>query len=163
MTAPFGIALGSTPSHSNVVYTAVFTNIPKSHPKFPLVVGRWAPGAGLCQITGYSRWYEAGPYSLAIRSEFENIKLQIESIYGDFIDSEYSHLSASCLDQLELVNLPASTDVISSVAWTADSGADLPSDIDHIELTIQSMSDTESRFCLTYSSFDHDLSLGDVL
>lgn len=163
MTAPFGIALGSTPSDSNVIYTAVFTSIPKSHPKFPLVVGCWTPVSGLCEITGYSRWYEAGPYSLAIHSEFENIKFQLQSIYGECIDEETCHFSASCLDQVELATLPASTEVISSVAWTAEGGANLPSDLDHIVLMIQAMSDTEARICLTYAAFHQGLSLGDVL
>lgn len=163
MTAPFGIALGSTPNDSNVVYTVVFSSIPKSHPKFPLVLGRWTPGTGLCEITGYSRWYESGPYTLAMRSEFENIKNNLTMIYGDYSEADDCHLAGACLNHLETMNLPGEIEFIRCIEWSADSGAELPDDLDHILLMIQATSDTDARICLTYASVREDLSLGDVL
>lgn len=163
MTAPFGIALGSTPSASEAVYTVIFTNTPKFHPRFPVVVGQWTPESGLCQINGYTHWSDAGPYSLSIQSEYKFIKEQIAARYGDYVDMHDCAFPAARLDLFESASLPASTEIITGAAWHVDTGAQMPSDLEHIMLTIQALSDYEARICLTYAAFRDDLALSDML
>jgi hypothetical protein len=163
MTAPFGIALGSTPNNTDGIYTVVFTKVPKSHPKFPVIIGYWTPEKGLSEINGYSKWFDSGWCSLALNSEYENIKDQLARRYGAYTDVHDCAFAASQLSRFELACLPASVEVITGVIWRSDAGADLPSDLDHIMLIVQAMIDGEARICLSYASYREDISLGDVL
>ncbi len=163
MTAPFGIALGSTPNAWSSTYAVAFNSIPKLHPKFPIVLGRWSPNCGLWKVIGYSHIYGNGPEGLDIRSDFANVTRELEQKYGHCEELDYSECKKLCDLRAHLFSGGVMTEPTASVCWTRDSGAALPEGMAHILLVIEALVYPEARISLTYAAQTDDFEVAGIL
>jgi len=163
MFAPFGIALGSTPNAWTTTYAVAFDSIPKAHPQFPVVLGRWSPNGGLWKIIGYSHIYSNGSEGLDIRSDFSKITRQLEQVYGHCEELEYIECKNLCDAKIHLFSGGAVAEPTTSVCWTRNSGATLPDDMNYILLMIEALVYPEARLCLTYAAHTDDIELSGIL
>lgn len=137
---PFGLEPGMTleqiggdPEHlEGDLY--LLKDVPKPHSAFEGYVLRISPDDGLYWIKAIGETIEDNGYGILLQSHFNQLESKLESQYGSLTRYDFL-MPGSIWEEAEywMMSLNRNERVLAA-RWDAESGANLPEDLDHIFL-----------------------------
>jgi hypothetical protein len=119
---------------------------------FQSVIGKWSPDTGLFEIIANSETYNNDPYGISIQADYDKIKEQIDSVYGESFEIQQIRPGALYSEDREFLESMLRSERLHGAMWSEDTGARLPKDLSQISLAIVAESEDAGYISLTYYS-----------
>jgi hypothetical protein len=151
---PFGLRMGQKLSETNVQDTisdSYFSiKVPLPNNMFKMYGATIAPDAGLCHIIAISESNDNDRYGAQTKIQFEDLRLALTEKYGSSVNVDRLKSGALWDAPSEWVMSVRQNERVVAAFWTRDKGANLPPEIDRIQVHVSASSMDSSGVTLAY-------------
>ncbi|MBZ2172175.1 hypothetical protein [Nitratidesulfovibrio sp. SRB-5] len=141
---PGAVASGDTP------FWYSMTNVPKPHSLFESYLAGVHPEIGLAVIVGLSHTFRNDRFGSSVRTSFDSLKKQLDSIYGEGKLLDVLRYGSIWKEPNEWVASISHNERTYACYWTKSGKARLKDNIDGIMLSVKAQSGDSAYIVLRY-------------